>query len=353
MGKNQFFLSIISIAIGLLTLFSYQQVSFASEFNFAVTTHLPDNQVDKSHSYFDLKVDPGSEQTVTISLRNDTSKDVIVDAQVARASTGMSGTVQYSSTDVKDINSVMDKSFNNDIVKAVSIPKEITIPKKSTVDVPVEVKAPAAAFKGIMAGGITFTQTNLKDSQPSTGGTTIQNKYSYTVGVVLRNTLTAVTPDLKLGDVSVDQFNYRTAIIAPVHNITSTYINHVAVQGAITKRGSSHQLYRVNITVDKNHLGKQIAPNSIYRLPFYLGGDKLKGGKYTLDLTMISRGHKWHFKQNFTILDSKAKDLNKTDVDTMRIDWKLITGILILIFVVIVILLYIIKKYRGKSDEKK
>lgn len=38
----------------------------ASEFNFAVTPTIPENQVDKSKTYFDLKMAPGAKQTVEI-----------------------------------------------------------------------------------------------------------------------------------------------------------------------------------------------------------------------------------------------------------------------------------------------
>ena len=36
------------------------------EFNFAVTPTIPENQVDKSKTYFDLKMAPGAKQTVEI-----------------------------------------------------------------------------------------------------------------------------------------------------------------------------------------------------------------------------------------------------------------------------------------------
>ncbi|MEK4199887.1 WxL protein peptidoglycan domain-containing protein [Cytobacillus sp. FSL K6-0265] len=48
----------------------------ASEFNFAVETEIPENQINKDKTYFDLMMDPGSKQDLIINLRNDTDSDV-------------------------------------------------------------------------------------------------------------------------------------------------------------------------------------------------------------------------------------------------------------------------------------
>ena len=322
----------------------------ANQMNFAVIPNLPDNQVDKNHSYFDLQLDPGQTQTVSVTLRNDTDKDVVVAITMARATTNTSGVVQYSSTSDADVKSKMDKSFANDIVKAVSVPDKQTIPAKSAIEVPVTIKMPDQPFDGLMAGGLTFKQTNLKQKE-SRGQTNIVNQYAYTMGVTLRNNQAKVTPNLRLSGVSAKQINYRTAIVASVHNTTPTYINNVAIDGFITKRGSDKKLYKVKVDADKHNAGKQIAPQSVYDLPFYLSGDSLKPGKYTLDLTMKSHGHVWHFKQHFTIVGKQADKLNKTDVDLVKINWWLIVGILLLILLLLILMYWLWQKKRKRDDE--
>lgn len=52
---------------------------FASELNFAAKAQMPDNQVNKGVSYFDIKMDQGAKQALHVDLRNDTEKEVAVD----------------------------------------------------------------------------------------------------------------------------------------------------------------------------------------------------------------------------------------------------------------------------------
>ncbi len=70
----------------------------ASEFNFAVTPTIPENQVDKSKTYFDLKMAPGAKQTVEIQLRNDTDEDITIENTVNSATTNLNGVVEYRQT---------------------------------------------------------------------------------------------------------------------------------------------------------------------------------------------------------------------------------------------------------------
>lgn len=346
---KKFFLFLVAM-FGLVMSGAAPAAVSANEINFAVIPNLPDNQVDKNHSYFDLELNPGQSQTVSVTLKNDTDKDVVVAMAMTRATTNTAGVVQYSSTSDKDLKSKLDKSYTNDIVKAVNVPDSQTIPAHSSIQVPITIKMPNQNFKGVMAGGITFKQTNLKQKK-SSGQTNIVNQYAYTVGVTLRNNTDKVSPNLKLSGVTAEQLNYRTAIVASVHNTTPTYINNVAIDGYITKRNSSKKLYKLNVNADKANSGKQIAPNSVYDVPFYLGGDELKPGKYTLDLTMTSHGDKWHFKQNFTIVSKQAEKLNKTDVDIVKINWWLIAGIVGLIILLLILAYWLWQKKRNSNNE--
>ena len=68
---------------------------FASELNFAAKAQMPDNQVNKGVSYFDIKMDQGAKQALHVDLRNDTEKEVAVDVGIASATTNINGVVEY------------------------------------------------------------------------------------------------------------------------------------------------------------------------------------------------------------------------------------------------------------------
>ena len=130
--------------------------SSANELNFSVLPNLPDNQIDRNQGYYNLKLAPGQAETTSVTLSNNTDKDIVVGITLGRATTGLSGTVQYLSTNDKDLKTLMDKSFKHDIVKLVDVPKQQTIPAHSSVEVPINIQMPTKAFKGVTAMLVQF-----------------------------------------------------------------------------------------------------------------------------------------------------------------------------------------------------
>jgi len=64
--------------------------------NVSVSTNIPDNQIDKNQTYFDLLMEPGKEQELEVVLRNNTDKEVTMLADVNTAITNDNGVVDYS-----------------------------------------------------------------------------------------------------------------------------------------------------------------------------------------------------------------------------------------------------------------
>lgn len=320
----------------------------ASELNFAVEPVLPKNQVDDSKSYFDLQLKPGETQTLNVDLKNDTNNAVDVKPIIGRATTNSNGVIEYSSHGEKEYEKYLDNSIKNDFTKFVTVDSKVTIPANSTIKVPIKVEMPPKEFSGQLVGGITFEQTNISNKK-SDNQTNIVNRYTYVLGIVLQNSTKEVKPSLRLGDVKANQINYRNVITADIHNTTPTFVNQIGVDGFITKKADTKKLYKVKQTVSKDTPGKQIAPNSIFSLPFPLEGDKFKPGDYTLDLTLKSQGYKWHFKKDFTIVDKVSNNLNKKDVTVNKISWWVISGILLLILLLLSLAIYWIRKRKSEG----
>lgn len=315
MIKFSRFLSLVLVFLVGTVLFG--MTADASELNFSVEPQIPDNQVDKNNTYYDLNVKPDSKETVTVKLTNETEKGVRIAVNLGRAYTNSAGVVQYDSTEKKDLKNIFDKSYpaGTDFMNVVSAPKTVDIAPKQTVNVPITIKMPNDRLQGVLAGGINFKQVNVDSDKK----TQVTNQYAYTVGVILHGQKNQESK-LTLGSIEPAQINYRNAIVAEVHNVKPEFVNQIQVNGFITKYGKQKKLYEINSKIDKDNPGKQLAPNSIYQLPFYLQGDKLKPGKYTLDLKLSSKDKKWHFKRNFEISNSDTK-LNKTDVNQNTISW--------------------------------
>ena len=118
---------------------------------FAVNPVIPENQIDKSKTYFDLKMSPGSVQTVEVQLRNDTDKDVVIEPKIASATTNLNGVVEYGQNDIEP-----DETLKHNLKDLVDVAETITIPKQSQVTVSLKISMPSESFTGMISGSLTL-----------------------------------------------------------------------------------------------------------------------------------------------------------------------------------------------------
>lgn len=281
----------------------------ASELNFSVKTVIPENQIDKQLTYFHLLMDPSQKQILEITLGNDTDKDVTIVPEIASATTNHNGVVEYGPRDIETDSTLLHK-----MDELVSVGEEITIPAHSTSTLKLEVNMPEEAFDGVLAGGITLREKegeasdDANDSSSDESGLSIENKFAYVVAILLQNNDNAVTPELTLTDVFPSQINKRNVIKANVQNMMPMYMNQMSVEAKIMEKGKSEVLY------ESTSESLQMAPNSNMDYPIRLEGQELKGGEYTLDMTVTSMGETWHWTEDFTIDSEEANILNAEDV---------------------------------------
>lgn len=349
------------IIIGFSLLGKY---SFASEFNFAVTTVIPENQVDKDKTYFDIQLEPNEEQNLEVTLRNDTEKKVKIGISLNSATTNSNGVVEYGKN-----NLTKDPSLDINIEDYTSYPESITLMPKSTQTVKFHIKMPNNKFDGIVAGGITFKEIEKEEdsSNDESQGLSIKNEYSYVVAVLMRQTTNKVDPNLNLVHVKPGQINARNVILANIQNDKKTYINQAHITTKITKKNSEKIIYQEN----KDNL--QIAPNTNFSFPTALDGEALKPGIYHLSMDIYANEDKngeflnknsdkklrynnyWKLEKDFRIDNKVAKELNKKDV-TLRKDntWIYILIGIILLLLAILLIIWIIwrrKKYEEKDKD--
>ncbi|SES08264.1 DUF916 and DUF3324 domain-containing protein [Isobaculum melis] len=304
--KKIIHLAIISLLLLSGSFLFFKNNASAAELNFAVETVIPENQIDKKKSYFELKMTPGQEQTLEVVLRNDTEKEIIVEPKINSAFTNINGVVEYGESDKE-----LDKSLLYNLKDLITVDESVTIPAQSSITVSLKVKMPPEAYKGILAGGITFKEKKSEEESTTTqedNNLAIKNEYAYVVGIVLSESDEAVKPELALNQVVADQVNARNAIKANLQNITPTFVNQLKVTTEISKKGSKDVLYRTTKEA------MQMAPNSNFDFPTMLEGEKLAAGTYVLNMDASSGENTWHFEQEFTIDADEAKELNKSDV---------------------------------------
>ncbi len=334
----------IWFTILLLSILCLPQSGQASKFNFAVDTVIPDNQIDKQKTYFNLEMKPGQSQTLTIKLRNDTDSPVVIKPEIHSATTNRNGVVEYGKNTTK-----RDKSLAYEMSELVKVKEEITVPAKGNYLLPLEVKMPKEAYKGILAGGITLEEKKSKKAskENKSEGLSIENKYAYVVGLTLQEKKDEVKQDLKLKKVAPNQVNARNVIEATLQNPTATYLNRFEVDAFVTKKDDDEKLY----TAKK--MGMQVAPNSHFAYPIPLNGEKMRPGKYTLHLKAKSSKESWNFTKDFTIKRDEANKFNEQDVSIKQPNyfWWYVAGIALLLLAALLGFILWRKKKKREQEQ--
>ncbi|MFW7431252.1 DUF916 and DUF3324 domain-containing protein [Vagococcus carniphilus] len=319
----------------------------ATELNFSVASVIPENQVDKSKTYFDLMMKPNKEQKLAIEINNTSNKEITVVPTVSNATTNLNGVVEYTPSKDK-----LNKETPVEIEQILSLSKnqkEIKVAKNSQSKLILNLKTPKEKFEGIVVGGVTLQEKKEEksDKEESTG-MTIKNYHAYTIAVLVREEKKEYTPELELEDVKVGQQNYRNVVLTTLKNPVPDFLNELETNSTVTKKGESEVLY----TSEKKNM--QMAPSSSFQLPIPIE-DKMKPGAYTLKMIAKSSDKKWEFSKDFSIGEKEARKFNEADVTLPKDNNKLIIiGLSIAILLLILIILLLVKnKQKQKKMTKK
>lgn len=278
--------------------------SKASELNFSVNAVIPDNQIDKEKSYFDLKVTSGEKQKLIVKLRNTTDKEIVINPHIQSAKTNKNGVIDYTPNKIKKDDTL--KIAMEDVAK---VPEEVTVPPQSEKDLTIEVTVPKDKFDGVILGGIYLKEDTSKNKEEDKeNDVAIKNEYSYVVALQMRQNDNKVKPMLHMNEVNPETQNARNVIVANIQNSEPMIISKLKIDATVNKKGSKDNL----AILKKENL--QVAPNSNFNIAVPLEGEKLEAGTYILNMKAESAGKEWQFKKEFSISADKATTMNEKDV---------------------------------------
>lgn len=337
----------VGILIVLVSFFVYTDQVAGSAANFSVNTNIPTNQIDKSKTYFNLQMSKGQKQDITVTLKNETNKDVTVEIGINSAKTNPNGVIEYGKNDILN-----DSSLKYPLGDLIKGPSSVVLSANQTQNVTFNVTMPEQTFDGIVLGGLTFQQkTSEVVADTKKQGASVQNEFAYAVAVVLKETDTVVLPNLNLLKVKAGQNNYRNVINATIQNEHAAILSNVKVTANIYAKNGTSPVY----SSVKNKM--QIAPNTYWNYPISLDGTKMKPGKYRINMVISGTSNNqektWNFTKSFNITADEADTLNKTDVNvkanTNNTNWLVIVMALLIILLLLVILIGIFFLQRKKN----
>ncbi|MBC1935552.1 DUF916 and DUF3324 domain-containing protein [Listeria grandensis] len=318
----------ILILVCFISMYVVKSPVFAEEPAFSVKAVLPANQQGDATSYFNLKMKPGQEQELEVALHNATDKDLTIEATANTAFTNGNGIVDYNAT-----KRPMDESLKHGFGALTEIAeKEIIVKAKSKAMAKIKVKMPDEEKNGVILGGIVFSEK--EQTTDGAESAKLQNRFSYTIGVVLSQNDTLVKPNLNLGEIKAAQQNYRNKITANLQNDQAVIIRDLAIKAEVFRENGSKALF------EQQSEKLRMAPNSNFDYAIHTQDQPLKPGNYTLKLTAASGEDSWAWERDFKIDKETASDLNDTALDLDKGGWStigFIAAIIILLGLVIVL----------------
>ncbi|WP_086312960.1 hypothetical protein A5821_000532 [Enterococcus sp. 7F3_DIV0205] len=316
--------------------------------NFSVTAVIPDNQIDKTKTYFDLKMKPGQVQELEVSMNNPLDEEVTVENNANTAITNDNGIVDYSNADPK-----LDETLKAPFSVISEVEKETTIPAKSSKILKIKVTMPDKELDGVILGGLHFTEKEDKEKDDKeNSGVQIKNRFAFAIGVLIRQNDNIVKPDLKLGKIQPSQVNYRNVLKANIQNTQPVIIQDMEIDARVTKKGSKETLF------EQKKPGVRMAPNSNFNFGMSWENQEFKAGKYTLHMNVSSGSEKWKWSKDFEISQKEAKELNEKAVE-LKVDytkWYIIggvVGVIVLMLITFGLSQYISKRRRRKRKRLK
>lgn len=317
------------VVIFILTLF-FCPVAFADHSaGFSVRPILSENQVNSEVGYFDLNLEPGESQTLSLELRNMSDEEINLSISVHTAFTNVSGVVEYGSD--ADVPNDTLPFFLADYIEGDG---KITLSEGETKQVDLLLTLPEdKPFEGVLAAGIRVEE--IKDGEHlSEESMAIENTLSYVMGLVVSNKREQLSPELDLLAVYADQLNFRNVFSAQIQNQSGAFVNQLEVIASIYNEDQTERLYSTEAS------GMQMAPHSNFAFPIPLNGESFVSGTYVLHLQANSGELEWEWTRSFVVDDQTSKTFNRQDITIpSQTNYWLLVSIFLVILLILVILI--------------
>ena len=338
---------LLAIAV-FFTITMMLPVEARASMGFSVEPHFPSNQRGNP-GYFDLRLTPGQEQELTLTVTNPTDTEIAVEVEAFTVSTSRGGSIDYSAERTND------HTLRHSISDLVTIPEpRVVIPASSTRDIVLHLAAPAESFEGILLGSLRVVREPTEQELEEAGA--IVNRFAQAMAIVLSTQDTAIESDFLLGDITSQITNARASIVVDVRNPQPKLVKGVAAQARIVELGSNVEIF--SDTLDE----VDFAPNSIFPLTFVdRAGFGISAGNYRAYVTLEHGGQVWELNKEFEIAPAQAfavnsEALNQTQQTALgtggdgmsMITLVIIGGAVLLLMAVAVI---IIARQRKRSNE--
>ena len=337
-------ISIMSVLIFLVLHITQTTHVKGDELLFKVQPNIPSNQVNMDSPWYDLLLEPGETQTLTMLITNLSGEELVVIPEISQATTTPFGKVDYVPNDIP-----LDSTVEHNMADLINVPKTVVVPPSATSTLEMELQMPDEPFEGMLAAGITISEqesaSEIDDKPQITdvnhAGMVSKNRFRFCVAILLRNELTRISPDLNLIGAAAGHFNFRNVVNAHIQNPKARFLSGVEIYAEVMNKSTGAVVFDSAI----GEPGVQFAPNSTMQFPVPLNGQRFVPGWYTIRVKAISPDEEWDLESDFEITEEEAIRLNAEDLTIVNDDlhWEMVlNGISILLTVVAIFLIVIL-----------
>ena len=313
---------------------------------FHVSAELPNNQIDKNASYFDLKMKPSQKQTLKVKVFNNKDKDMNISIYSANASSNSNGIIEYTRQ------GIADKSLKHPFESISQLEKDIvTIPANSHKIVKIKLTMPKEEFDGIVLGGLIFKE-DTEDQISSQKSLSINNVLSYALAVKLSENDNFENIHLNLTGVKAQVVDYEPVITHYIQNDAAALSTKMKLNISVSDIDTG----KVVSTSENDNVS--IAPNSVMPYSLKLKNAALEEGNYISRLSVTYKDNKGkdetvEFEKKFSVSaehEKAANDYNSVQETTPLWAKVIIGGIGILVISIITLIIIIV--LRKKKNVK-
>lgn len=264
--------------------------SQTTQAGFSVSATIPDNQINKQNTFFDLKMSAQKQQDLQATIYNSTNQEITVATAIHTAYTNKNGSVEYVVPTNKYDASLPAKM--SDVVK-IKGSKTVVVPAHGSKTIVAHVTMPKTLFNGVTLGGWYFKQVDQATGANAKGTVNVHNVYSYVVGLKFSEG-TLPEPNVKLVKVTTGKRDYQWGVFTELRNPSAVMIPNLKLHTIITDRNSGKKVKEVRAS------DLQMAPNSAFKYMVPLD-TKLPSGRYHVQMIVTSGKHEWQLNQDFKL----------------------------------------------------